>query len=56
MQESDTHDQHGHNPSSPWDDHWLIAALLALGMVWVGVSLADVRQPTSDTGMATVVV
>jgi len=41
MQESDTHDQHGHNPSSPWDDHWLIAALLALGMVWIGV-----RWPT----------
>lgn len=42
------HDRPGHSPSSPWDDHGSIAAMLALGMVWLGVSLAHVPgQPAS---------
>lgn len=44
----DPRDQLGHSASSPWDDHGSIAAMLALGMVWLGVSLADVPvQPAN---------
>jgi len=42
MRESDADDQRGRGPSRPWEDHWLIAVLLALGLLWMGILLAEV--------------